>query len=131
VNSSDGEFSGLVLTVSRARNATQRDPDPFPEVLLEIEGRRGSLILSPGLELKVPSDGKTTVRSLRTPLLSWTTAPWHVSQESVLNTQRHWVECLKTGREPETSGRDNLKTYALVEAAYESAATYRAVRPKA
>jgi predicted dehydrogenase len=79
----------------------------------------------------VTSDGKTTVRSLRTPLLPWTTAPWHVSQESVLNAQRHWVECLKTGHEPETSGRDNLKTCALVEAAYESAATYQAVRPKA
>ncbi len=123
--------SNGAVSVVDCSYATQRDPDPFPEVLLEIEGRRGSLILSPGLELKVTSDGKTTVRSLRTPLLPWTTVPWHVSQESVLSAQRHWVERLKTGREPETSGRDNLKTYALVEAAYESAATYRAVRPKA
>jgi D-apiose dehydrogenase len=108
--------------------AAQRAPDPFPEVLLEIEGRRGSLILSAGLELRVTSDRATTVRSLRTPLLPWTSEPWHVSQESVLNTQRHWVECLRAGREPETSGRDNLKTYALVEAAYESASSHRAVR---
>ena len=108
--------------------AAKRDPDPFPEVLLEIEGRRGSLILSAGLELRVTSDGTTTVRSLRTPLLPWTSEPWHVSQESVLATQRHWVECLRAGREPETSGRDNLKTYALAEAAYESASSHRAVR---
>jgi predicted dehydrogenase len=111
--------------------AARRDPDPFPETLLEIEGRRGSLILSPGLELRVTSDGSTATRSLRTPLLPWTSEPWHVSQESVLNTQTHWIECLKAGREPETSGRDNLKTYALVEAAYESADTHKAVRPKA
>ena len=110
--------------------AARRDPDPFPETLLEVEGRRGSLILSPGLDLTLHSDGKTTKRSLRTPTLSWTSEPWHVSQESVLNTQRHWVECFKAGREPETSGRDNLKTYALVEAAYESAATHQAARPK-
>ena len=32
--------------------------------------------------------------------------------------QQHWVDCLRTGREPETSGRDNVKTFALVEAAY-------------
>ena len=51
---------------------------------------------------------------MRTPLLPWTSEPWHVSQESVLNTQRHWLDCLKAGREPDTSGRDNLKTYALV-----------------
>ena len=109
--------------------AAKRDPDPFPEVLLEIEGRCGSLILSPGLELRITSDGITTVRSLRTPLLPWTSEPWHVSQESVLNTQRHWVECLRAGREPETSGLDNLKTYALVEAAYASAKSQGAVRP--
>ena len=105
--------------------ATKRDPDPFPEVLLEIEGRRGSLVLSPGLELRVTSDGETTARALCTPLLPWTSEPWHVSQESVLNTQKHWIECLKVGDEPQTLGRDNLKTYALVEAAYESAKSSR------
>ena len=41
--------------------ATKRDPDPFPEVLLEIEGRRGSLVLSPGLELNASrSDGENS-----------------------------------------------------------------------
>ena len=98
--------------------STRRDPEPFPETLLEIEGRRGSLILSQGLELKVTSDGATTTRSVRTPLLPWTSEPWHVSQESVVNTCRRWAESLRMGREPETSGRDNLKTYTLVEAAY-------------
>jgi len=121
--------SGAVSVVDFSY-AARRDPDPFPETLLEIEGRRGSLILSPGLELTLHSDGRTTKRSLRTPTLPWTSEPWHVSQESVLNTQRHWVECFKSGREPDTSGRDNLKTYALVEAAYESAATQQAVWPK-
>lgn len=107
----------------------KRDPDPFPETLLEIEGRRGSLVLSPGLQLKLTSDGVTTTRDLSTPLLSWTSHPWHVAQESVLNTQRHWVECLLQGREPATSGADNLKTYALVMAAYEAAGTHQSVRP--
>lgn len=122
--------SGAVSLVDCTYEA-RRDPDPFPETLLEVEGRRGSLVLSPGLELKVTSDGQTTTRSLRTPTLPWTAEPWHVAQESVLNTQRHWVECLRAGRDPETSGRDNLKTYALAEAAYESASTHAAVRPLA
>jgi predicted dehydrogenase len=121
--------SGAVSMVDCSYLA-RREPDPFPETLLEFEGRRGSLVLSAGLDLTLLGDGQTTRRSLKTPLLPWTSEPWHVSQESVLNTQRHWVECLKAGREPETSGRDNLKTYALVEAAYESAAGHRAVAPK-
>ena len=54
--------------------------------------------------------------------------PWHGIQESVLRTQEHWVECLRHGREPDTSGADNLKTFALCEAAYASAAE-RADRP--
>jgi predicted dehydrogenase len=123
------KHSNGAVSVVDCSYATKRIPDPFPEVLLEIEGRRGSLILSPGLELRVTSDGLTTTGSLRTPLLPWTSEPWHVSQESVLSTQKHWVECLRGKREPETSGRDNLKTYALVEAAYESAKLQKTVRP--
>ena len=66
---------------------------------------------------------------MSSPLLHWTSEPWHVAQESVRNTQRHWVDCLRRGVEPETSGADNLKTYALVMAAYRSAAEGNAVRP--
>ena len=44
-------------------------------------------------------------------------------QESVLRIEEHWVDCLRRGVEPETSGADNLKTFALVEAAYRSAAS--------
>lgn len=109
----------------------KRDPDPFPETLLEIEGRRGSLTLSPGLQLRLTSEGVTTTRDLSTPLLAWTSHPWHVAQESVLNTQRHWVDSLRAGREPATSGADNLKTYALVMAAYAAAREHRAITPMA
>ena len=122
--------SGTVSLVDCTYEA-RRDPDPFPETLLEIEGRRGSLMLSQGLQLKLTSDGRTTTRDLSTPLLSWTSHPWHVAQESVLNTQRHWVESLRAGREPATSGADNLKTYALVMAAYDAAREHRAIAPRA
>ena len=72
----------------------------------------------------------------------WSAAPGEAIQDSVVNIQQHWVQCLLgdnnvrsrhrsgtnfDGRyahavEPETSGRDNLRTLALVEAAYLSAA---------
>ncbi len=48
-------------------------------------------------------------------------------EESVALIQQHWVDCLAKGREPATSGRDNLQTLALVEAVYRSAATGRTV----
>ncbi len=106
------------------------DPDPFPQTLLHLEGTRGSLQLLEGLRMVVVSDGEVTSTDVSSPLLSWTSLPWHVAQESVLNTQRHWVKCLREGRTPQTSGEDNLRTYALVDAAYRSAETRAAVRPR-
>jgi predicted dehydrogenase len=50
-------------------------------------------------------------------------------QDSALHIQRHWVECLRTGRTPETSGEDNLRTLELVFGAYESAEKMVAYHP--
>lgn len=105
-------------------------PDPFPQTMLHLEGTRGSLQVLPGLRMVVASDGVVTEHDVSSPLLRWTSEPWHVAQESVLNTQRHWIDSLRAGREPETSGDDNLRTYALVDAAYRSAAERVAVRPE-
>jgi predicted dehydrogenase len=104
-------------------------PDPFPETLLEIEGERGAIVVEAGLTMRVTSDGAVREEKIDAPLLPWTSRPWHVSQESVVHTNRHMLEALKAGCEAETSGADNLRTYALVEAAYASAASGRAERP--
>jgi predicted dehydrogenase len=46
----------------------------------------------------------------------------------VQTLQQHFIDCLIAGRTPDTSGADNLKTLALVEAAYRSASTGRSVQ---
>jgi predicted dehydrogenase len=53
-----------------------------------------------------------------------------VVQESVVNACAHWLDCRARGIEPATSGEDNLKTYALVGAAYESARSGALARPR-
>jgi len=104
-------------------------PDTFPQTLVHIEGTRGGIRLLDGYRMVVTSDGETTESDVSSPLLSWTAQPWHTAQESVLTTQRHWAECLRSGATPQTSGEDDLRTYALVVAAYRSAAERRAVAP--
>jgi predicted dehydrogenase len=121
--------SGAVSVVEATYAATRGD-DPFPETLLEIEGDDGSLVLSKGEKLKVTTQGLTFEDHVGGPLLTWTSRPWHVSQEAVLHTNRHMLNRLQLGLPADTSGEDNLKTYALVEAAYEAAATHTSVRPK-
>ena len=58
----------------------------------------------------------------------WTSAPWTQVQDSVPRTQQHFVDALRSGTEFETSARDSLRTYALAEAAYQSAASGRVIR---
>ncbi|QRM45957.1 Gfo/Idh/MocA family oxidoreductase [Rhizobium sp. BG4] len=107
--------------------ATKLGTEPFPETLIELDGSDGTIRLSTGYRLEVTNAAGTIVSDASPQLLSWASRPWHNIQESVYAIQDHWVERLKNGGEPATSGADNLKTFALVEAAYESAATGKTV----
>ncbi len=102
--------------------ATPTDHEIFPQTLITIEGPKGVLKLDEDYRLRLIRPGVVETRALPEPDHPWTTRPWHVMQDSALHIQRHWVECLRTGREPETAGADNLKTLELVMGAYESVA---------
>lgn len=118
--------NGATSVVDATYQAKQ-DPDPFPETLIEIDGALGTIRLRQGYELTVVGPEGSERQDVAPQLLPWATRPWHGVQESVLNAQRHWVECLREGREPATSGADNLKTFALAEAAYASAERHATV----
>jgi predicted dehydrogenase len=122
--------SGAVSVVECSYMAA-RVPDPFPETLLEIEGESGLVQLLPGYLMAVKSGDAVRTEQVGAPLRPWTSHPWHVSQEGALGACRHFLDCVRRGVAAETSGRDNLKTYALVDAAYRAAAERRAVRPLA
>ncbi|MFK0164197.1 Gfo/Idh/MocA family protein [Rhizobium sp. NPDC090279] len=103
--------------------ASKLSKEPFPETLIELDGTKGTIRLSQGYRLEVNGADGVTVSDASPQLLSWASRPWHNIQESVLAIQQHWTDRLADGGETSTSGADNLKTLALVEAAYESAAS--------
>lgn len=115
------DHAGGVTSVVDCSYATRRSPETFPETLLEIDGDQGTLRLDAGYRLVIQNGAGEEIRNVAPPLLPWAERPWHNIQESVQIIQRHFVDCLREGRAPETSGRDNLQTLALVEAAYASA----------
>lgn len=121
--------SGGVSLVECTYEAKQI-PDPFPQTLLTIEGQKGAIKVHEDFRMVVTAEGSASESSIASALLPWTSEPWHTAQESVLNTQRAIVAAWRDGREAETSGADNLKTFALVEAAYRAAAEHRAVQPE-
>lgn len=122
--------SGMTSVVD-CSYATKRSPETFPETLLEIDGDSGTLRLDAGYRLTIQTGADEEVRDVAPPLLDWAERPWHNIQESVVIIQQHFVDCLREGAEPETSGSDNLKTLALVEAAYLSAREKRVVETDA
>ncbi|WP_376703329.1 Gfo/Idh/MocA family oxidoreductase [Mesorhizobium sp. ISC25] len=115
-------------TVVDCSYATKLATEPFPETLIEIDGSDGTIRLAQGYRLTVTGRSGTAVSDVSPPLLAWASRPWHNVQESVVAIQKHWVDCLTNGTEPATSGADNLKTLALVEAAYAGAASREPVQ---
>lgn len=121
------EHEGGVTSVVDCSYATRRSPETFPESLIEIDGTLGTLRLDAGYTLSIQIGDQVETRDVAPPVLPWAERPWHNIQESVQIIQQHFVGCIAAGKQPETSGADNLKTFALVEAAYVSAAEKRTV----
>lgn len=111
-----------ITSVVDCSYSTFLSEEQFPETFIEIDGSEGTIRLSKDYKLVV--HGKTTGTTrldVEPELLPWASKPWHNVQESVANIEKHWIESLAAGKEPATSGHDNLKTFALVDAAYLSA----------
>lgn len=123
-----GHRSGAVSEIV-CGYTTKINPDPFPQTLVEVEGRDGRLAL--GIDYQLVHSTRTSRSVIKVPpqAPSWADPDWALAQASVLDTQQHFVDCLKSGDEFQTSGRDNLKTFALVEAAYASSESGRPVIP--
>ncbi len=120
-----------VTSIVDCSYASRLEREPFPQTFVEVDGSAGTLRLGQDYRLTIADAAGAETTDVSPRLLPWASRPWHNIQESVLNIQRHWVTCLHEGREPDTSGRDNLQTLALVQAAYASAATGSPVAPAA
>ena len=121
--------SGAVSIVECTYEA-RRAPEPFPQTFLEIEGDRGSILVGFDFKMTVIADGKIETVDIGSPLRPWTSDRWHVVQEGAFNACQHFLQTSRNGIEAETSGANNLKSYALVDAAYRAAAEHRAITPE-
>jgi predicted dehydrogenase len=121
------EHNSGVSSVVDCSYATRRQPETFPESLIEVDGDKGTIRLDPGYKLTVQTNSGSETRDMSPPVLPWASRPWHNIQESVRIIQQHFIDCLRKDVQPETSGRDNLRTLGLVEAAYTSVAENRTI----
>ena len=108
---------------------SKSDHNTYPQTFVTIEGTEGTVTLGPDYHLQVVSPEGVREERLAIPDHSWTSEPWNCIQDSVVNVQRHWVDCLTSGATPETNGADTLRVLDLTLGAYQSLETgqpYRA-----
>jgi predicted dehydrogenase len=91
-----------------------------------IEGDKGTLELLPS---------KGDLMRLSTMDTEWTRPAFHCTpgeayQASYNSAQRHFIDCLLQGKQPETEASDNYKTMAAAFAVYDSAASNKVVIPE-
>lgn len=120
--------SGAVSVVEHTYEA-RREPDPFPDTRILIEGDRGAIAYDANDVLEITVDGAMRRETVSPPLAPWMEERWRIAHLSVPATCAHILKRFRAGMPADTSADDNLKTYALVEAAYRSAASARAEKP--
>lgn len=124
------KFESGAIGVAEQSYSSFLPDDPFPETLITIEGTRGAIVLERNYVIRVRSGSQVRTLSVEPEPPAWAERPWHVVQDSVLATCRHWLESSARGAAFETSAYDNLRTIAAVEACYRSLAKGGApVRP--
>jgi len=92
------------------------------DTLISVEGRTGSVILGRGGEISVRRGDEISNYVACPPPPPWGSPRWGGVQNSVIETCRHWLDAINGKVEMEVSIEDNLKTLAVVEACYRSAA---------
>jgi predicted dehydrogenase len=115
-------FASGAMGVVEASWGSFLPEDPFPETLIAVEGDRGSVLLDRHYAIRVRSQETLREFSAEPACPPWGERPWHVVQDSVIETCRHWLEAAAGRSILQTSVQDNIKTLTAVEACYLSAA---------
>lgn len=107
----------------------RRLPLAKAEAFVEIEGTEGAILVDRQLQLALTSHGRSTHENLVPADFGDADPAAYVARQSVYETSARILRAFQAGEPAETSGEDNLKTFALVEAAYRSAVSGKAERP--
>ncbi len=130
------QHAGGAISFVDCSYATWQERELFPQTLVSLEGRDGTLHLEPDyrIRLSIAHGTGTTTEVIDEPPVSrpWHSDPGRVVSDSVVHFCADWLSSRSERRQPQTHLLDHLRTTACVEAAYASAAANGAViRPDA
>jgi D-apiose dehydrogenase len=102
--------------------ATLLEHDPFPEMLIRVEGTDGTLELRAPHLLRLTDRTGTMTRDVGAQPWSWVDPAYAVAQSAMVPCIGDLLGHIRGDRVAETTAADNLRTLELVEACYVSAA---------
>ncbi len=111
------------VALNMAYAGTPLERDCFPQTLVFIEGRLGSIEVAPDFQVRVTTAAGTHSSRVAPPFFPWADPRYAVVQSSMVACHSDIVCSLRNGTAAEISGADNLRTMRLVFASYESART--------
>lgn len=121
------ESAGGATCVVEASYASVPETELFPQVLIHVEGPKGTVALGPNQRITTVTGRGAVTRDHSVAPRLWAKPGFEATADSIVAIQEHWVRCLREGAVPETCGLDNLRSLALVHAAYDSAESGQAM----
>jgi len=119
--------NGMVC-VQQISFSSPLEKEVFPQVLLMVEGSKGSVRLDPDYNFAITSGDKTTFEKITMQKFSWQTDRLEPEPPAIVACNNDILKDLQGNGKAETTADDNFETVKLVWAAYESASTGKAIR---
>jgi D-apiose dehydrogenase len=111
--------------------ATRMEHERFPQTFVFVEGDQGSVELGNDYWIRTTTAAGTWAKRSPPPRYGWADPQYDVVHASIVPCHANLLAALQGGKPAETAAEDNLRTLALVSAAYESARTGQVVEPSA
>jgi predicted dehydrogenase len=121
------EMGDGVTVTCEMSYASRLEHQTFPQVCILVECEKGSVELALDYWIRTTTEAGTLAKQCSLPWYDWMDPVHQVVHASIISCNAHLLEALRTARQAETSGEDNLKTLELVYGSYESAAGRKAV----
>jgi predicted dehydrogenase len=121
------DMDGRTTVTCELSYASILERDPYPEILVSVEGERGSVMLAQDHWVRVTTAEGTWARRYPPPSYPWVDPVEGIGQTCIVSCVEHLCRALQGECAAETTGEDNLKTMRLVFGAYESAAQNQVV----
>ena len=110
-----------MICIQQISFSSPLEKEVFPQVLLVVEGDKGSVRLDPGYNFAITSGNKTTYEQLTMKKYSWQTERLEPEPPAIVECNNDILQDLLGNTKAETGAEDNFETVRLVWAAYESA----------